>query len=196
MWPHLSPCAGRIVRSPGYGIWRSYTAFWAGISIAELARLQVEDFTVPPAELWIEPARSARRRRARLARETAAVFERWRGTQVPHPSGLFLRLSRTGLTASRHTTPFAIASVVRRRAKQAGMTPVGAPHLRRTAIYNLIETGVSLADAHRRFGFVSHLTLTARYDHRDLAAQRRFVWLTTDLPGLSLGAASSSKCHK
>ena len=33
-------------------------------------------------------------------------------------------------------------------------------------------------------------------DHGDLTDQRRFVWLKTDLPGLSLGAASSSECDK
>jgi integrase/recombinase XerD len=170
--------------------------YWAGLSNAELAGIQVENFTSAPAELWIEPARSARRRRVGLTGETAAVFERWRATRGPHPGGLFLRLGRTRSIANRHTTPSAIANVVRKRAKQAGLTPVGAQDLRRTAIYNLIEAGVSLAEVHRQVGFVSHLTLAAHYDHRDLTDQRRFVWLTTDLPGLSLGAASSSECDK
>ena len=211
--PHDRPAPGRVVKPSDVAAlfsicWQDrsiagardlaiiHGMYWAGLSNAELAGLRVENFTSAPAELWIEPARSARRRRVGLTGETAAVFERWRATRGPHPGGLFIRLGRTGSTANRHTTPSAIANVVRKRAKQAGLTPLGAQDLRRTAIYNLIEAGVSLADIHRQFGFVSHLTLAAHYDHRDLTDQRRFVWLTTDLPGLSLGAASSSECDK
>jgi len=211
--PHDRPASGRVVKPSDVAALFSICSqdrssagardlaimhgiYWAGLSNAELAGLQVEDFSAAPAELWIEPARSARRRRVRLTGETAAVFVRWRAARGPHPGGLFLRLGRTGLTASRHTTPFAIANVVRKRAKQAGLAPFGAQDLRRTAIYNLIEAGVSLADVHRRFGFVSHLTLAARYDHRDMTDQRRFLWLTADLPGLTLSVAPSSGCDK
>ena len=83
-------------------------------------------------------------------------------------------------------------TVVRRRAAQAGLTPVGAQDLRRTAIYNLVEAGVNLAEVHQRFGFVSHLTLAVHYDHRDLTAQRRSMWSTTELHDLGFSVTSTS----
>ena len=92
-------------------------------------------------------------------------------------------------------TASAIARVVRTRATQARLTPLGAQDLRRTAIYNLVEAGVNLAEVHQRFGFVSHLTLAVHYDHRDLTAQRRSAWLTTELHDLGFSVASvSSGC--
>ena len=68
------------------------------------------------------------------------------------------------------------------RADTSGRT--GPQDLRRTAIYNLVEAGVNLAEVHQRFGFVSHLTLAVHYDHRELTAQRRSAWLTTELHDL------------
>jgi integrase/recombinase XerD len=212
--PHDLPAPGRVVQPSDVAAlfavcWQDrsiagvrdltivHGVYWAGLSNAELAGLQVEDFTPAPAELSIEPARSARHRQLRLTGDTAAVFERWRAIRGPQPGGLFLRLGPTGLMGSQRMTASAIARVVRRRAAQAGLTPVGAQDLRRTAIYNLVEAGISLAEVHQRFGFVSHLTLAVHYDHRDLTDQRRAVWLTTDLSDLGFSVASaSSGCDK
>jgi transposase-like protein len=59
--------------------------------------------------------------------------------------GLFVRLGRGGRQTGQRMSSSAIMNVVRR-----------------TAIHELIESGVSLAEVHRRFGFVSHLTLARR----------------------------------
>jgi hypothetical protein len=64
-------------------------------------------------------------------------------------------------------TASTITNVVQQRARQVGLAPLSPQDLRRTTIHDLIESGVSLTDVHRRFGFVSHLTLATRYDHRD-----------------------------
>lgn len=94
-------------------------------------------------------------------------------------------------------TASAIARVVRRRAAQAGLTPVGAQDRRRTAIYNLVEAGVNLAEVHQTFGFVSHLTLAVNYDHRDLTDQRRSAWLMAELSDRGFSVASAgSGCDK
>jgi integrase/recombinase XerD len=149
--PHDHPAPGRVVQPSDVAAlfavcWQDrsisgvrdlailHGIYWAGLSNAELAGLQVEDFASPPVELSIQPARSARQKHVRLTGDTAAVFERWRATRGPHPGGLFLRLGPTRLMGSRRMTASAIARVVRTRATQARLTPLGAQDLRRTAI--------------------------------------------------------------
>jgi site-specific recombinase XerC len=98
--PHDRPAPGRVVKPSHVAAlfsicWQDpsiagardlaiiHGIYCAGLSNAELAGLQVENFTSTPAELWIEAARSSRRRRVGLTGETAAVFERWRATRGP-----------------------------------------------------------------------------------------------------------------
>jgi transposase-like protein len=83
-------------------------------------------------------------------------------------------------------TGAAVTRMVQYRSRAAGLAPIGSRDLRRTAIHDLLESGVNLADVHRRFGFVSHMTLTARYDHRDLSDERwrTCVWKNLCLVGL------------
>jgi integrase len=158
--------------------------YWAGLSGAELATLQVDDYTPVPAVLRVRPARSARRRHVQLDPATADIFGRWRATRGPAPGALFVGLRRTGVQMTAST----ITNVVRQRARQVGLAPLSPQDLRRTAIHDLIESGVSLTDVHRRFGFVSHLTLATRYDHRDFTDERWRAWLASQLPRLGMGA--------
>ena len=76
-----------------------------------------------------------------------------------------------------------ITQMVRHRAISAGLAPLGPQDLRRTAIHDLLESGLSLADVHRHFGFVSHVTLADPYDHRDLHDPR---WQTQTWQNLAL----------
>jgi len=104
--PHDLPAPGRVVQPSDVAAlfavcWQDrsiagvrdlailHGIYWAGLSNAELAGLQVEDFALPPAELSIHPARSARQRQVRLTGDTAVVFERWRATRGPQPGGPF-----------------------------------------------------------------------------------------------------------
>ena len=52
--------------------------------------------------------------------------------------------------------------MVLERSASAGLATFGPQDLRRTAIHDFLESGVSLADVHHRLGFVSHMTLAAR----------------------------------
>ncbi len=111
--PHNLPAPGRVVQPSEVAAlfavcWQDrsiagvrdlaimHGIYWAGLSNADLAGLQVQDFVSAPAELSIEPARSARQRQVRLTGDTATVFERWRATRGSHPGGFFLRLGPTG----------------------------------------------------------------------------------------------------
>jgi hypothetical protein len=106
-----------------------------------------------------------------LAGDAADIFQRWRATRGPHPGALFVRLRRTGQPAGRLTAS-AMTNVVRQAIQTCGTVPLGPQDLRRTTIHELIDTGASLANAHRRFGFVGQVTLAARYDHRDFTDAR------------------------
>jgi integrase len=168
-----------------HGIYR------AGLSTAELARLQLDDYTPRPPVLRIAPARSARRRQVELADETADVFRRWRATRGSRPGALFVRLGRGGRQTGQGMSASAITNVVRQRAKHAGLPSLTPQDLRRTAIHELIDSGVSPAEVHHRFGFVSHVTLASRYDHRDFTDARWQAWLGMNLPELSVNCPPS-----
>ncbi|HLZ22358.1 MAG TPA: tyrosine-type recombinase/integrase [Ktedonobacterales bacterium] len=165
--------------------------YWAGLSTIELASLRLDDYTPMPPSLRVEPARSARTRQVLLGSETAEVFYRWRATRGPLPGAFLVRLGRRGSLDGGRMSPSAITNVVRQRARHVGLAPLTPQDLRRTAIHEQIETGASLAEVHQRFGFVSQVTLAARYDHRDFTDARWRAWLAIDFPDLTLGAAST-----
>jgi len=139
--------------------------------------------------LQVHPARSARRRLVELVGDTAGSFGRWRATRGGQRGALFLRLRRGGLQFDMPLAARAITHMVLERSKSAGLASFGPQDLRRTAIHDLLEAGVSLADVHHRFGFVSHVTLATRYDHRDGNDVRwqSQMWQSLALPILDLG---------
>jgi integrase/recombinase XerC len=146
-----------------------YSFSSAGLADAEAATLRVQDYAARPPALRIAARVTARARRPRripLTGEPAAAFERWRAVRGSQPGGLFLPLGRAGTLRGEGITVRALANVVRRRARVAGLAPLTPQDLRRSAIHELFEAGTSVSAVWQRFGYASALTI-ARYDHRD-----------------------------
>jgi integrase len=201
--PHNRPARGRVL--PPKAVAALFASCWqdhsvtgvrdlallhriynGGLSTAELAGLRLDDYALAPPTLQVHPARAVRRRQVELVDDTADSFERWRATRGNQPGALFLRFRRGGLQLSAALTAAGMTHMVHERSRSAGLAPFGPQDLRRTAIHDLLELGVSLADVHQRFGFVSHMTLAARYDHRDLSDPRwqSQIWHSLALVGL------------
>jgi integrase len=129
--------------------------YWAGLSTAELASLRVDDYAPSPPLLHVHSARLARQRRVQLVDDSAVVFERWRAVRGSQPGAFFLRLRRGSLQTGMPMTAGGITQTVRHRAVFAGLAPLGPQDLRRTAIHDLLESGVSLTDVHRRLSMAT-----------------------------------------
>jgi len=104
-------------------------------------------------------------RTARLGKDARSALENWIQVRGTLPGALFLPIHRSGALQKQRLTTEAIARVVARRARAAGIGELRPHDLRRVFATRLLETGVDVFVVQRMLAHRS-VTTTQIYDCR------------------------------
>lgn len=85
---------------------------------------------------------------------------------------LFVRVLKSGRVTAQGLSPSAVALVLAKRAREAGVAALSPHDFRRTGIGDLLDAGADLAVAQRIAGHAD-VTTTARYDRRPETAKKK-----------------------
>ena len=103
----------------------------------------------------------------------------WLRARGEADGALLCPVDKTGRVSLRRMSAQAVYKVIGKRARQARLRRVLAPHdLRRTFATNLLDAGVDLSRVQQLLGHV-HISTTTIYDHRDEKGKREAVSLLT-----------------
>jgi integrase len=147
-------------------------ALWSvtGLRRSELAALQVENYTPTTGAVRVVDGKGKKDRTVFIDNGAQRAMEDWLAVRGDEPGALFIPVHQTGQMRVDQMTPQAVYAILKKRAKQAGVTNVSPHDLRRTAISNLIEA-TDLSTAQKIAGHSDPKT-TALYDRRDEKAKR------------------------
>jgi site-specific recombinase XerD len=140
----------------------------AGLRRAEIVGLDLADYDQDSATIKIR----GKRDKERLAHigQAAAFLSDWLDIRGYEPGALFVGTGNKN-RGGRLTTQ-AVYDMIKRRARQAGITAVSPHDFRRTFVSDLLERGADLATVKEMAGHESVQT-TARYDRRGEKAKKQ-----------------------
>lgn len=152
--------------------------YTTGARRGEIAGLAVTDYDPAERSLRVRGKRD-KERMVYVTVAAAARLDSWIAVRGRGPGALFPPISKEGRPRHRdgrlcHPTGQAIAGILARRLKEAGVPPHTPHDFRRTFIGELLDAGVDLATAQQLVGHASPAT-TARYDRRPERRRREAV---------------------
>jgi integrase len=147
-----------------------------GLRVGELCALDVGDYDQETGELAIRVAKRGKQRLAHVLNGAAEALADWLDVRGEGGGALFYPVRRGGHVWPGRLTPQAVAYVLKRRARQAGVKALSPHDFRRTFVGDLLDAGADLVTVQKLAGHASPTT-TARYDRRPEAAKRRAVEL-------------------
>ncbi len=145
-----------------------------GVRRAELAGLDLADWTPEPPTLRVRHGKGDKERLVPLAGGAARAVADWLALRGGAAGGLFLPVTQTGRIEEERLSSNAVYKVLRKRLGQAGVAKLSPHDFRRTFIGDLLDAGIDLATVQQLAGHAS-VTTTARYDRRGEGAKRRAV---------------------
>ena len=145
-----------------------------GVRRAELAGLDLADWTPDPPTLRVRHGKGDKERLVPLAGGAARAVADWLVLRGDRPGGLFLPVTQTGEMVGERLSANAVYKMLRKRLGQAGVAKLSPHDFRRTFVGDLLDAGVDLATVQQLAGHAS-VTTTARYDRRGETAKRRAV---------------------
>ncbi len=144
-----------------------------GIRRAELASLQLSDYTPEPPTLRVR-GKGNKHRSVPLTAAAAAAVDDWLRVRGDFEGALFVPLTQRGEIAGTSMTGRAISKMLAKRVGQAGVEPLSPHDFRRTFIGDLLERGIDISRVKEMAGHAS-VDTTARYDRRPEAERRKAV---------------------
>lgn len=150
--------------------------YGAGLRRAEIVGLQLGDYQPDndtAASLKVR-GKGRRERLIWLANGALYALEDWITLRGDHPGPMFCAIRKDGkiLPERAPLSREAIYGILRKRAREAEISPLSPHDLRRTYASTLLDEGVDLSTVQRLMGHSSVQT-TARYDRRGEEAKRR-----------------------
>ena len=145
-----------------------------GVRRAELAALDLADYTADPPGLRIRHGKGNKERLLPLTGAASAALDAWVARRGKGPGALFVPLTKGGGLGQGHVTSDAIYKVLVKRAKEAHIAHLSPHDFRRTFVGDLLDAGVDLSTVQQLAGHAS-VTTTARYDRRGEATRRKAV---------------------
>jgi integrase/recombinase XerD len=166
--------------------------YGGGLRRAEAVALEVGDFDPAEASLRVLHGKGRKARCVYLPVGAVAAVTAWVGLRGPAAGPLFHPVNRGGrILNGRSMSGQAVRDVLRRRAAQAGVAPLGPHDLRRTFVSDALDRGADISVVAALCGHASPTT-TARYDRRGEVAKKRAAELLfvpyTNSTGRALGA--------
>lgn len=143
-----------------------------GLRRAEAVALDVEDVDLDGESVMVRRGKGRKERRVPLASGSGAIIREWFAVRGGEPGPLLTPVRKGGTVLLRPMTARAVASILERLEKAAGVEAFSAHDFRRTMIGDLLEAGADIATVQRLAGHASPDT-TARYDRRPAEVRRQ-----------------------
>ena len=148
--------------------------YTGGVRRAELAALELADYTAEPPSLRIRHGKGNKERMVPLIPSASAALVAWIDWRGDGPGSLFLPLSKAGRPSGPRFSSYAVYKMLTKRGLQAGVTDISPHDFRRTFVGDLLDAGIDLSTVQQLAGH-ANVTTTARYDRRGEATKRRAV---------------------
>lgn len=147
-------------------------AYACGLRRAELAALDMADYTQSTGRLMVAKGKGNKAREVFVDNGAKVAFDKWLALRGPGAGAIFTPIRRGGHIAAGAMTPQAIYNVVVGRCASANVEGVTPHDFRRTFISELLDAGVDLATAADLAGHSDPAT-TKRYDRRGSRARQQ-----------------------
>ena len=141
-----------------------------GPRIAEVSALDMEDYDKANGRLLLR-GKGSKERTAYLVSGAREALEDWLALRGPEPGPLFCPVTKGGVILLRRMSTTALAKMLKKRQRQAGVNPFTWHDMRRTAAGDLLDAGVDLSTVQKVLGHADPRT-TARYDRRHEETKR------------------------
>jgi len=142
--------------------------YGCGLRRAELVALNLEHYKKEENELVVQ-GKGNKQRAVPVGNASFALAD-WLLVRGLESGSLFWGLGNRN--RGRRLTDQAIYNMLRKRAKQAGVTPLSPHDFRRTFVGDLLDAGADIVTVQKMAGHASPTT-TSRYDRRDQKARRK-----------------------
>lgn len=118
--------------------------YGGGLRRAEVVKLDLDDYDPETGRLVVRGKRR-KERTAYLANGAARAMEDWLLVRELDPGPLFWPINKGGRLENRRLTTQAIYNVLKKRAKEAGVSTFSPHDMRRTFVSDLLEAGADIA---------------------------------------------------
>ena len=146
----------------------------AGLRRAEVVKLELRDFNANARALEIRGGKGGKDRMVYLPGAACELVVDWLTLRGIEPGALLYPVTKGGRLLKRHMTPQAVLMIVRKRAREAGVTSFSPHDFRRTFCSDLLDAGIDIVTVAKLAGHSSPVT-TAKYDRRGEETKRRAV---------------------
>lgn len=158
-------------------------AFTSGARRAEIAALDVADYSAAGLGLTLRATKGHRPRYAQLTAEAAFHLEAWLRHRGLEPGPLLCPVGATDQVRVARLSPGAIYRRLRVLSCRAGLRPCSPHDARRTVATRLLAAGADLGTVARQTGHAS-LNVLRTYDRRGDDALRQVVSRSLQLPAV------------
>lgn len=145
--------------------------YGAGLRRAELAGLEIRDWSPDTGAITVRGGKGARDRIVYAPSGAIAAIQVWITYRGEEPGPLLFAIRKDGEIQRHGLTPEAIRSALGRIAARAGVRAFTPHDLRRSFVSHLLAGGVDLVTVQRLVGHASP-EMTARYDRRGEQVKR------------------------
>jgi site-specific recombinase XerD len=147
--------------------------YGGGLRRSEAAALDFADYSPEGGALHVRHGKGRKERCVYITGGGQAALEAWLEARGQEPGPLFFPVNHGGRLERRRMTAQVCRWVLLKRAKEAGISPLPAPHdMRRTFIGDLLDAGADISTVQKLAGH-ANVTTTQRYDRRGEVTKAR-----------------------
>lgn len=146
----------------------------AGLRRGEAVKLNVRDFNPETGGLEIDRTKGGKSRLVYLPSAAITHVENWLDVRGRRPGAILCPIRKGGNIEFRHLSSQAVLSILKKRAKEAGVASFSPHDLRRTFCSDLLDAGVDIVTVQKLAGHADPTT-TAKYDRRGEKIKRKAV---------------------
>jgi len=174
LWALVEACAADPTSAGARDAAILATLYVGGLRRAELAALDLADYTADPPRLRVRHGKGNKERLVPLTPAAAAALDAWLALRGRAPGSLFMPLTKGGGVRQTRLTSGAVYKALQKRAREAGVAHVSPHDFRRTFVDDMLDAQVDMGTVRQLTGRAS-VVATARYDHRGEATKRKAV---------------------